>query len=482
MNFYVTGYRKPLSVVPEPPYVLLQTDSWNDYHIETMFNFSLHLSPFASASIHKIKILQLNTDKTVLPTEFSSLTDDYCTLGQSIDFYEELSRLDVSLHQEILSALNDLVFKPEIAQRFVDHKGFKQSLLRASEAEKAYTEGWQYFQRDRIVQSSGSKFVFEYSTTVPGADGPHSVSFDFSDERTGLNRLIAIIGKNGTGKTQYLANLANSLSGKTMDPRKGRFSPSRPLFSKIIAVSYSLFDKFERPSVPSHGRSSYQYCGVLEDDKILDENGLHDNLESAVNEIGRRGRFIQWGEVTRLLNDSTPYVLPPEQVNEVNVRELYSGMSSGQRILFLVISQVVAYIEEESIVLFDEPETHLHPDAIAALTRALSSLLHSFSSYAVIATHSPIVLQEVPTKFVRVFRREGSIPFVTTPGLETFGETLTALTDEVFGIGENRHNYRQHFKRLLREMSVEEIQMAFDGRLSFNAMTYLQSIAFDLDS
>ena len=49
--------------------------------------------------------------------------------------------------------------------------------------------------------------------------------------------------------------------------------------------------------------------------------------------------------------------------------------SSGQYILLCTMTEVVATIEKESILLFDEPELHLHPNAVANTMRMLYRLL-----------------------------------------------------------------------------------------------------------
>jgi predicted ATP-dependent endonuclease of OLD family len=55
-------------------------------------------------------------------------------------------------------------------------------------------------------------------------------------------------------------------------------------------------------------------------------------------------------------------------------------------------------------LLFDEPETHLHPSIIFKLINTLNKLLDDYDSYLIIATHSPIVIQQIPSKKVMILR------------------------------------------------------------------------------
>ena len=64
----------------------------------------------------------------------------------------------------------------------------------------------------------------------------------------------------------------------------------------------------------------------------------------------------------------------------------------GQYILLCTMTEVIATIEKESLLLFDEPELHLHPNAVANTLRMLYKLLEEYDSYAIFATHSPLIV------------------------------------------------------------------------------------------
>ncbi|SUC20219.1 Uncharacterised protein [Proteus mirabilis] len=70
------------------------------------------------------------------------------------------------------------------------------------------------------------------------------------------NRVYALIGNNGVGKTQLVSKLPCDIA----NDNKNLFSGKVPLFSKIIAVSYSIFDKFSIPENSS--KINYIYCGL----------------------------------------------------------------------------------------------------------------------------------------------------------------------------------------------------------------------------
>jgi vacuolar-type H+-ATPase subunit C/Vma6 len=87
-----------------------------------------------------------------------------------------------------------------------------------------------------------------------------------------------------------------------------------------------------------------------------------------------------------------------------------------------------------------------------------------------------MILQEIPSKFVTVLRRQGNLPIVNQLYFESFGENLSNITDDVFETGEDRYNYRTHLRKLASQKTYEEIMEMFDNRLSFNARAFLSTL------
>ncbi|WP_216353549.1 AAA family ATPase [Burkholderia cenocepacia] len=153
--------------------------------------------------------------------------------------------------------------------------------------------------------------------------------------------------------------------------------------------------------------------------------------------------------------------------------EALSLLSSGQSILVHFVTALLAWIQPNSLVLFDEPETHLHPNAVANLFLVLSRILDEFDSYAVVATHSPVVIQEIPAKRVLMFEREQNVTVAHSLQFETFGESVTELTKHVFETIEVKSVYRQTLKDLAWDETAEEVMARFEHGLSLNAQAYL---------
>jgi predicted ATPase len=113
-----------------------------------------------------------------------------------------------------------------------------------------------------------------------------------------------------------------------------------------------------------------------------------------------------------------------EEVLKTRARDLFRELSSGHKIVLLTVTRLVESVEERTLVLLDEPESHLHPPLLSAFVRALSDLLVNRNGVAIIATHSPVVLQEVPRECVWRLCRAGDSVTAERPDIETFGENV----------------------------------------------------------
>src|SRR5690606_21020384 len=129
--------------------------------------------------------------------------------------------------------------------------------------------------------------------------------------------------------------------------------------------------------------------------------------------------------------------------------EFLKSMSSGHSVVFMTITRLVEKVDERSLVLLDEPESHLHPPLLSAFIRALSDLLVSRNAIAIIATHSPVVLQEIPRKCVWKLFRHGKNVEIDRPKIETFGESVSDLTTEVFGLEVSNSGFHGLLKELV---------------------------------
>jgi predicted ATPase len=475
MKFYVLGREKvPPTKLPRP-FATLTTDRWNDFGYQTLFDLTYYPSAGINKELGGVKIAS-TADKNItsLPSDFTALPESFFSLGQSMSYYERIRQIPKQPQRELLLGLRDIVYQPEYVTNVINLPVFRTSLLRFSEAEKAYREAGYLFRDEPPQESMGCSFQF--SVQLRGAGTPHVLSVVLGNNPKLPDRIMALIGKNGTGKTWLLGQLAAALSGD--DVRVGKFEPVRPAFQRVIAVSYSAFDRFNKPT--KKRTFSYYYCGVYGNKgELYSRPRLFRKIKEAAGLIIEQKRRALWEEMVKaVLDTQTAAATERYLFDSTPEQELISPpkVSSGQLVLLSTITELTAAMKDESMILFDEPELHQHPNAIAGLMAALSSLLEQFKSFAIIATHSPLVVQQIPSVYVRMFTRIGNATVIREPVSECFGENLTTITQQMFQTSSSPSLYQDWFKQAVTDLGDTEIQQLFPKGLSFNALSVMESM------
>ncbi len=188
-------------------------------------------------------------------------------------------------------------------------------------------------------------------------------------------------------------------------------------------------------------------------------------------------------EIFKEYNDIEIDNLKDTKIDDLDINEditknfitINKKLSSGQNIILHLISKIVANIRFDSLILFDEPETHLHPNAISQLINTIYELVYKFQSYCIITTHSPLVIQEIFAKNVYVIEKHENILSIRKIGIETFGENLTILTEEVFGNKEIEKQYKKiidklvllgkSYSEIISNLQLNELPISLNARL-----------------
>lgn len=103
-------------------------------------------------------------------------------------------------------------------------------------------------------------------------------------------------------------------------------------------------------------------------------------------------------------------------------------------------------------------------------------ILDKNDAFAVVATHSPVVVQETLGRHVSVVRRSGTETTIHPPRIETYGESIGAITDEVFGLSSDATDFHKTLQSLVQGgMTLETIEGLFERGLSLQARAYVMS-------
>ncbi|MEN9373206.1 MAG: hypothetical protein RIR79_758 [Pseudomonadota bacterium] len=439
----------------------LQVDRWNDYSFVTMFNLCYRDQQGSITNIGNIKIgFKGQTKETPtfqkIPSSFQELTDEFFSLGESIDYYKSIHK--IAEKEQILSALRDIVHNDKIIPTIEDEEVFSTSLLR--ETSLTTIKG----QFRRILDNKPELTPFEFRFTSPAKSNfdAFSLVFRVSPEKKPRTNIHAIIGRNGAGKTTILNEFVKNITKQPTDSKiielgGSEKEISNDYFSNLVSISFSAFDTFSPPqnqSDPAKG-TCYFYIGLKNDldsskNKSIAElrnecfksltycfgkAAKRDRWRRAIEKLGSDINFSQMF-LTRLIEKYDQITLNNgnrEELKEI-ILHVLEKMSSGHFIILLIVTKLIETVEEKTLVILDEPESHLHPPLLSAFIRALSDLLDDRNGVAIIATHSPVILQEIPRHCVWKLFRTGSNINTARPRIETFGENVGTLTREIFGL------------------------------------------------
>lgn len=325
-------------------------------------------------------------------------------------------------------------------------------------------------------------------------------------DSTPSTNIHAVIGRNGVGKTTVLNQMiAAIMKPCETDARfvvEDMFSKSEigsSYFSSLVSVSFSAFDPFTPPqerSDPELG-TRYYYIGLrdVEDDTGVLLKSLPVLRRECVSSLAEcfadSGKKKRWRSAISSLESDENFArmklqaladMPPSEMN-ASATKLVERMSSGHAVVLLTMSRLIAKVEEKALVLLDEPESRLHPSLLSAFTRALGELLHNRNGVAIIATHSPVVLQEVPRSCAYVVTRSRLSMRADPPRIETFGENVGSLTREVFGLEVSKSGYHSLLQvAVSRGGTYEMIVDEYAGQLGQEARGILRAMIAERDA
>ncbi len=480
----------------------LHVDRWNDFSFVTMFYMTVLDGNGKSHDIGQVKIgfkgqtIEKSTYKT-LNNSFLTLPDGYFSVGQDVEYYKNMVQLPESTRIVLLKGLKDIAFDSSLIDLAQDEDVFRTSLLR--DVSLSVIKG----QFARVLDGRNPLTDFEFKFVRPDQEKMSGIELKFSvnvgDKPT--TNIHAIIGRNGVGKTTLLNGMIEAVTSKGQSVAKfydvegWRNDPiDTDYFSSLVSVSFSAFDPFSPPSEqpdPSKG-TCYFYIGLKNgDDSLKGLADIHEDflqaLKACLSQAPKRARWLEAIDTLESdenfagmrLKDLADY---SGEVLTKNARKRIKKMSSGHAVVLLTITRLVATVEEKTLVLIDEPESHLHPPLLSAFVRALSDLLLDRNGVAIIATHSPVVLQEVPRRCAWKINRSGLETKALRPSVETFGENVGILTREVFGLEVVKSGFHDLLvKSVEAGGTYESIVEDYRDQLGLEARALLKALVVNRD-
>lgn len=389
---------------------------------------NLKIMKKGQAEIDKYLLRDLYKENDLI---FTELPDNFVSLSFSIEMFQEVNRLlDVGRREEFIKALHLILGEDSYYYKdLADDECFQNSLLRDSSSLDSYG-----LKRGKKLLCGEASYydLRKQSLNVDFAHMKTPVSLDFScvdssDSDLLPNGMAVFIGKNGSGKSTAIYKLAKLLYAEPTERFRlkdgvGVIKPGDIGVNKLFLVTYSPFDNFVLPGATD---SDYQlvlskddvknqrlvFCGIrdikreyeeLRKYSIESQNTNLDNdrqehtflktMEQVASEFANALQSIFdasgeiykiWGAICKrskilqpaLYDDMKQFMCDD---NTESYIKQFRSLSTGHKFFLHTMAHLVAYMEEDSLVLFDEPENHLHPPLLSFMMAELRTLLSKY--------------------------------------------------------------------------------------------------------
>jgi predicted ATPase len=393
-------------------------------------------------------------------------------------------------------SLNDIAKNPSLYEKAINEEVTVVSFLR--DLSKTTITG-----QFRRMANGGVRLTnYDFTFTTPlinRSNTPMKLSFNVKPESLPPTNIHILIGRNGVGKTNLIHNIIDSLTQNVAETNVGKFESSQDvdtdMFANLICITFSAFDEFNHP-VEQKDMSigmQYSYIGLkdIQQEGIANPKNpalLKDEFVKSIISCKNNSKIIRWKKVIKTL-ESDPIFreanissLVNSSDSELEYSKLFDKLSSGHKIVLLTITRLVETLQERSLVLIDEPEAHLHPPLLSSFIRAISDLMIDRNAVSIIATHSPVILQEVPKNCVWKLRRSGSEAVAERLEIESFGENVGVLTQEVFGLEVTDSGFHSILKKVVAQVdNFEQAIKLLDNNVGLEAKAILRSLFFQKD-
>jgi predicted ATPase len=498
MKFYLSN-SKILGDTEKFNIIILTKSSWDDwFKYSTLYSLNYYDQKGVRTYLGSIKIGEKNMEhdqrSPKIPDVFDILPDNFFSIGQDISYYEQLNDFGIDFRDLVLNALNDFSYNKSIYKEALKENVTKISLLRS--VSQVSVEGQFRRLASGHAELTPYEFTFNLQKHVRSNAGDLKLNFKVIPNSNPPTNINVIIGRNGVGKTHLFNSMISSLIEENL--KKGFFTnslnESKNLFANLISVSFSAFDE-TNPIIEKRDKTkniNYSYIGLKRVEKNREKLPpkspliLKNEFVKSVELCKLQGKKERWIKALEML-EADP-IFKESEISKIakidnsenlkeNASNIFNKLSSGHKIVLLTITRLVESIEEKSLVLLDEPEAYLHPPLLSAFVRALSEILIKRNAIAIIGTHSPVVLQEVPKSCVWKLRRYGATAIAERLEIESFGENVGQLTQEIFGLEVTDSGFHNILRKTANESeNYEEAISKLDNQLGQEGKAILRTL------
>lgn len=495
MKYLITSYN-----VTDRNVIIFKPDSWDDFGFKTLFDAIYVDKEGKRIELGSIKIAKSGIDegytKDYLEQSFVELSSDFFSLWQSAESYQKVRKIEEKYEQNIFEELNDIAYNLKLLEKYGNQKALNSSLLRFVSVHMCVNQFHRISHGEALLTSYSFNYIVKQKEK-----GYQDCKLRFEVEPDSLppTNVHALIGSNGTGKTTLIKNMIKSICGNK--ETNGEFeypnldNSKLGYFESIMCVSFSPFDDYSE----IEDYKNFKYIGVQ---KKYEGDGLNDEQLNLLDDI--KNKFIDsfkscmsnktkkqdWITIIEMLSTDGDFLFGKYNIggnltesnllshkNTENIEKIFDNMSAGHKEVLSIVTRCIDQLAEKTILFLDEPENHLHPPLLSSMIRGISKMLIKRNSVAIISTHSPIVLQEIPKSCVWILNREEDYLQGNRPQVETFGTNVGVLTNEVFGYEVKKSGFNALLRKVVAENNTyDEVLERFNGELGDEARSIVRAL------
>ncbi|MFD3156746.1 AAA family ATPase [Haloimpatiens sp. FM7330] len=350
----------------------------------------------------------------------------------------------------------------------------------------------------------------------------NNLEIDFKDSNEDILNTIVIIGENGSGKTTLLKSIYEAfdinergykevrnnnveltpalytVTVKLRDNECGTLHPDGHCFEldkndpKVVYMPAEInFEKINKVDNTLNFTPSFQ--------NIIDQNitqNIPSFIATKINKEIFKNRDKTIGEVidkvcddinsifsimdldVKLVGLSETSETKPIFRNSLGKEFDITGLSSGEKQLFLRALSLKFLEVNNSVILIDEPEISLHPEWQRKIINVYESI--GENNQFIIATHSPHIIGNIESKQLRIMKKEkDGIKLVNNDELnETYGKNIGDILSTTMKIDSLRNEDITTKLNKAYELLNKNLYDTEEFKETFN---YLRKYLGDLD-
>lgn len=179
-------------------------------------------------------------------------------------------------------------------------------------------------------------------------------------------------------ETRYTSRLRSSIGYNRLKGSRDEFNKAKKIYNEYKTTSTYEFQGYSINSLEGKDSLTIDLVNPFESYKLIEDIAL----------LSKYG-FLKFHDI-EFQNKNT---------------SLFTQASSGQLCILLMIFGITANIQDNSLILLDEPELSLHPKWQGEILNFIKSLFYKYKGcHFIIATHSPQIASGLNTEMARVIK------------------------------------------------------------------------------